>query len=126
MRALVLGRNQNSTCSVAGEICRLGTVWDEDGLEWILARHHLRLAGLQGYISCIDMERDTLQHGVYIFIFFCLNLFTDSGVWLIASYGGPAKFATKLHKSPGKWNATGELDFLNKWCVFYYTFVEFS
>jgi len=32
-----------------------------------------------------------------------------------ASFGGPAKFATKLHKSPESWNATGELDFLNDW-----------
>ncbi|KAF8811998.1 phytase [Phlegmacium glaucopus] len=32
-----------------------------------------------------------------------------------ASYGGPANFATKLHKSPESWNATGDLDFLNDW-----------
>ena len=36
---------------------------------------------------------------------------------LIASYGGPAKISTKLHKSPESWNATGELRFLNDWCV---------
>ena len=33
----------------------------------------------------------------------------------IASYGGPAKFAGRLHKSPEKWNATGDLKFLNEW-----------
>ncbi|EDR10844.1 phytase, partial [Laccaria bicolor S238N-H82] len=32
-----------------------------------------------------------------------------------ASYGGPAKFATKIHKNPEKWNASGDLDFLNDW-----------
>ncbi|KDR81978.1 hypothetical protein GALMADRAFT_240377 [Galerina marginata CBS 339.88] len=32
-----------------------------------------------------------------------------------ASYGGPAKFGTKLHKSPESWNASGDLEFLNGW-----------
>ncbi|KAF5324577.1 hypothetical protein D9611_004222 [Ephemerocybe angulata] len=32
-----------------------------------------------------------------------------------ASYGGPAPFAARLHKNAAKWNATGELDFLNEW-----------
>ncbi|KAF9480866.1 phosphoglycerate mutase-like protein [Pholiota conissans] len=32
-----------------------------------------------------------------------------------ASYGGPAKFGTKLHKAPETWNASGALDFLNEW-----------
>ncbi|KAF8162781.1 histidine phosphatase superfamily [Crassisporium funariophilum] len=32
-----------------------------------------------------------------------------------SSYAGPAKFATKLHKSPELWNASGSLEFLNDW-----------
>ncbi|TDL20712.1 phosphoglycerate mutase-like protein [Rickenella mellea] len=32
-----------------------------------------------------------------------------------ASYGGPADFARRLHKSAAKWNASGELSFLNDW-----------
>jgi hypothetical protein len=32
-----------------------------------------------------------------------------------ASYGGPAKFGTKLNKDPESWNASGSLDFLNDW-----------
>ena len=34
-----------------------------------------------------------------------------------ASYGSPGQFATKVHKSPEKWNATGNLEFLNEWYV---------
>ena len=34
---------------------------------------------------------------------------------VLASYGGPANFGTKLHKSPESWNASGPLDFLNEW-----------
>jgi hypothetical protein len=51
-------------------------------------------------------------------VIFCLAslLVSDTGV-LIADFGGPAQFATKLHKSPESWNATGELKFLNDWCV---------
>jgi hypothetical protein len=33
----------------------------------------------------------------------------------IASYGGPTKFATKVHQSAEKWNATGDAEFLNDW-----------
>ncbi|KAH9951980.1 phosphoglycerate mutase-like protein [Amylocystis lapponica] len=32
-----------------------------------------------------------------------------------ASYGGPAVFASKLHKVASKWTATGSLSFLNDW-----------
>ncbi|KAF8228627.1 phosphoglycerate mutase-like protein [Tricholoma matsutake] len=32
-----------------------------------------------------------------------------------ASYGGPARLATKIHKSPENWNAMGDLTFLNDW-----------
>ncbi|TFK25804.1 phosphoglycerate mutase-like protein [Coprinopsis marcescibilis] len=32
-----------------------------------------------------------------------------------ASYGGPAKLATKLNKYAKDWTATGDLDFLNQW-----------
>ena len=63
-RASVSRRNQNSTCSVAGGIWRLGSVWDGIDLVWILPQHHLRPAGLLDYISCIDMVPDTLLHGV--------------------------------------------------------------
>ena len=34
---------------------------------------------------------------------------------MIAAYGGPAKFASKLHKNAHKWDATDDLDFLNSW-----------
>ncbi|KAG5640451.1 hypothetical protein DXG03_008594 [Asterophora parasitica] len=32
-----------------------------------------------------------------------------------AAYGGPSKLADRLHKAAEKWNATGDLDFLNDW-----------
>ncbi|KAG2001830.1 hypothetical protein CC2G_004959 [Coprinopsis cinerea AmutBmut pab1-1] len=32
-----------------------------------------------------------------------------------SEYGGPAKFANKIHKNPQSWDATGELSFLNDW-----------
>ena len=32
-----------------------------------------------------------------------------------ADYGGPAKFATRLHESTSQWEATGKLAFLNEW-----------
>ncbi|KAH6919137.1 histidine phosphatase superfamily [Coprinopsis sp. MPI-PUGE-AT-0042] len=32
-----------------------------------------------------------------------------------ADYGGPSNFAGKVHKRPGAWNATGDLEFLNEW-----------
>ncbi|KAF8894812.1 histidine phosphatase superfamily [Infundibulicybe gibba] len=32
-----------------------------------------------------------------------------------ASYGGPAKFAKKINDNAAKWNASGNLDFLNEW-----------
>lgn len=32
-----------------------------------------------------------------------------------ASFGGPAKFATRLHDSASQWVATGQLAFLNEW-----------
>ncbi|KZT11458.1 phosphoglycerate mutase-like protein [Laetiporus sulphureus 93-53] len=32
-----------------------------------------------------------------------------------ASFGGPASFATKLHESADKWNASDSLSFLNDW-----------
>ncbi|KAF5318138.1 hypothetical protein D9619_012221 [Psilocybe cf. subviscida] len=32
-----------------------------------------------------------------------------------ASYGGPAKFGTKLHEKPESWDASGKLEFLNEW-----------
>lgn len=35
----------------------------------------------------------------------------------IDSYGGPAKFATKIHGYGTKWNARGSLSFLNNWLV---------
>lgn len=39
------------------------------------------------------------------------------GSGFTASYGGPARFATKIHKSPENWNAMGDLTFLNDWYV---------
>lgn len=35
-----------------------------------------------------------------------------------ASYGGPAGLADRLHKAASNWTASGELEFLNEWCVF--------
>jgi hypothetical protein len=32
-----------------------------------------------------------------------------------ASYGGPAKFARRIHEKAASWDAKGELDFLNSW-----------
>ncbi|KAF8894811.1 histidine phosphatase superfamily [Infundibulicybe gibba] len=32
-----------------------------------------------------------------------------------ASYGGPAKFAKRMNDNAAKWNASGNLDFLNEW-----------
>ena len=69
MRASDSRRNLNSTCSIAGEICRHGSVWDGDGLVWILVRSRLIPAGLLDCISCIDMALDTLQHGVCYILF---------------------------------------------------------
>lgn len=34
---------------------------------------------------------------------------------IIASYGGPAVLASRLNASPGGWNASGDLSFLNSW-----------
>lgn len=62
------------------------------------------------------MGPDTLQHGVRCLMLKSMTCLLTAGL-LIASYGGPANFATKLHKSPESWNVTGELDFLNDWCV---------
>ena len=36
---------------------------------------------------------------------------------LLDSYGGPAKFATKVHNHGTKWGAHGSLSFLNDWLV---------
>jgi hypothetical protein len=33
----------------------------------------------------------------------------------LASYGGPAKFATKVHTHAPHWSATGDLEFINQW-----------
>lgn len=44
------------------------------------------------------------------------NPFFQKLIWIrTASYGGPAKFGTKLNKHPESWNASGSLDFLNDW-----------
>ncbi|KAI0791592.1 phosphoglycerate mutase-like protein [Irpex lacteus] len=32
-----------------------------------------------------------------------------------ASYGGPANFSGRLNQAASKWNATGELEFMNEW-----------
>lgn len=41
---------------------------------------------------------------------------TDNHVLLsTANFGGPAKFATRLHESASQWEATGQLAFLNEW-----------
>jgi hypothetical protein len=37
--------------------------------------------------------------------------------------GGPAAFATKLNKDPQSWNASGNLDFLNKWYANFRTWI---
>jgi hypothetical protein len=34
-----------------------------------------------------------------------------------ASYGGPANFSGRLNQVASKWNGTGELEFMNEWCV---------
>lgn len=36
---------------------------------------------------------------------------------LLASYGGPAAFATRLNLNAENWTAKGDLDFLNEWYV---------
>lgn len=35
----------------------------------------------------------------------------------LASYAGPAKLARRLHDNAASWTASGELSFLNNWCV---------
>jgi hypothetical protein len=39
----------------------------------------------------------------------------NNALWSTASFGGPAKFATRLHDSASQWVATGQLAFLNEW-----------
>ena len=34
-----------------------------------------------------------------------------------ASYGGPANFSGRLNQIAEEWTATGELAFMNEWCV---------
>ena len=34
-----------------------------------------------------------------------------------ASYGGPANFSARLHDNAAGWNGTGQLEFMNNWCV---------
>lgn len=34
-----------------------------------------------------------------------------------ASYGGPANFSGRLNQAAAGWTATGDLEFLNEWCV---------
>lgn len=43
--------------------------------------------------------------------------FTTHFNWHVASYGGPAKLATRLHAAAEQWDAIEELDFLNDWWV---------
>jgi hypothetical protein len=66
------------------------------------------------------MVRVILLHGVGSLTSFLSNVL-NRGLGTAAEYGGPAKFATKIHKSPEKWNATGDLKFLNDWYVEYFT-----
>ena len=35
----------------------------------------------------------------------------------VAAYGGPANFSSRLNQVATKWNASGELSFMNEWCV---------
>jgi hypothetical protein len=45
---------------------------------------------------------------------FSYELYSNVLLWT-ADYGGPAKFATRLHESASQWEATGKLAFLNEW-----------
>ena len=60
------------------------------------------------------MVQDTLQHMVcYLLLNFIIILLLTLGSLI----DGPARLATKLHDSTQFWNVSGELDFLNDWCV---------
>lgn len=57
------------------------------------------------------MAPGILQLGVSIlFLRFCYQLKIGK-----ASFGGPADFATRLHKAAENWTATGDLAFMNQW-----------
>lgn len=46
-----------------------------------------------------------------------VNVLSYESVYILAMYGGPADFASRLHAAAAGWNASGDLNFMNDWCV---------
>lgn len=61
------------------------------------------------------MERGTLPRGVSGLSYIIRLRFN---IWVfVANYAGPAQLSGRLNKAAANWTATGNLDFLNTWCV---------
>jgi hypothetical protein len=102
-------------CSRSGETLALGsvflvvhTVLDQDP-------KRLLVVMLLDCICCIDTVLATLPASVRDLweVYFALII----NYSMIASYGGPANFASRLHSTASAWNASGDLEFLNDWFV---------
>jgi hypothetical protein len=101
--------------SESGATCPRGIVLTGLRLGLTRALRHRKRAGSPACIYCIVMVRGILHLGVS-FRFSILYIFVLKIV-RVALYGGPADFAGRLHDAAVRIEASGDLEFLNSWCV---------
>lgn len=68
--------------------------------------------GLAPFASAWSEISDSV---VYVLLVYVRGMTGTDGCVTLAAWAGPAMFAKRLNQAAPKWNATGDLAFLNEW-----------